>query len=147
MGEERLSKSEMKYKDNGIRMKIGTLDKKRHDVVYIDMATYLTPKENKTSYLDDESNLRISLRKHISNIIKTDGRFCRDFIFNFDISETRIKYGKPTFLTMMTVMRFRKSDNDKFSNIAPALKNTVAKEIVDIVGKEIAETFECQESK
>ena len=48
---------------------------------------------------------------------------------------------------MMTVMRFRKSDNDKFSNIAPALKNTVAKEIVDIVGKEIAETFECQESK
>ena len=51
MGEERLSKSEMKYKDNGIRMKIGTLDKKRHDVVYIDMATYLTPKENKISYI------------------------------------------------------------------------------------------------
>ena len=85
MGSERLSKSEIKYKDNGIRMKIGTLDKKRHDVVYIDMATYLTPKENKISYLDDVSNLRISLRKHISNIIKTDGRFCRDFIFNFEI--------------------------------------------------------------
>ena len=50
MGEERLSKSEIKYKDNGIRMKIGTLDKKRHDVVYVDMATYLTPKENKISY-------------------------------------------------------------------------------------------------
>ena len=62
MGSERLSKSEIKYKDNGIRMKIGTLDKKRHDVVYIDMATYLTPKENKISYLDDVSNLRISLR-------------------------------------------------------------------------------------
>ena len=142
MAQERFSKSEIRYVDNGIRMKIGTLDKKKHDVIYVNMATYLTPKENKMSYVEDIADIRTSLGKRISDVIKKDGRFRRDFIFNFDISDTRVKYGKPTFLTMMAVMRFRDMDDDKFLNIAPGLKDTVVKDIRNTIDAKITETFE-----
>ena len=95
----KVSKAEVRYRDNGIRMRVGTLDKKQHDVIYVDMSTYLKPIENKMSYIDDIKYLRVSMGKRMSDIIKKDGRFSKDFIFNFDISDSRIKYGKKTFLT------------------------------------------------
>lgn len=141
----KVSKAEVRYRDNGIRMRVGTLDKKQHDVIYVDMSTYLKPIENKMSYIDDIKYLRVSMGKRMSDIIKKDGRFSKDFIFNFDISDSRIKYGKKTFLTMMTVMRFRQHDDNKIMNILPQLKDTIVKEMRNSIDDELSDMFEYED--
>ena len=42
--------SEIKFHDNKFKIKIGTIDKKNPDTIYIELGTYITPIDIKDSY-------------------------------------------------------------------------------------------------
>ena len=82
-------KSESKFQDNDFKIKIGTMDKKNPEVVYIELGSYISPKEEKETYKPYISRIEKKTKSLIEDVIQESGMCKNGFIFVSDIFDKK----------------------------------------------------------
>lgn len=121
-------KSEVKVDNSVFKAKIGTIDKKNPETVYIEIGTYISPSKEKKSYKDDIGNIEASLRKYIRSLLSGNDSFSENHIFVTDVPLDRMAKGKRSYFEIQLFMKTNlKSFKEKhFSTV----KDIVDKKIV-----------------
>lgn len=81
------------------KMKWGTIDKKNPSSIYLELGTYISPKEELESYSNSISKIDKGGKKMIKDIINGIGGFNPSFIFVTDVADTRILFNKRSYLS------------------------------------------------
>ena len=105
--------SEIKVDTPILKAKWGTIDKKNPSSIYLEMGTYITPKTEEESYrqniLEIEKRGRLIVK---DALYKTEG-VKKDFIFVTDIADTRIMYGKKSYISFQVHLGRSKNQDDR----------------------------------
>lgn len=103
--------SECIVDDDKFKVKISTTDKKNPKTVYIDCGFFIEPKIEKEDYSEDikyiEEETRV-LAKKVSNATNPeniDRLFDKNFIFVFEIAESRVSYGKKSYISLQVHLK------------------------------------------
>lgn len=105
--------SEISVDSNILKAKWGTIDKKNPTSLYLEMGTYITPKEKEEDYTDNIKEIEKVGRLVVKDALyKTEG-FKQDFIFVSDIADTRISYGKKSYISFQIHLGRLRKDDDK----------------------------------
>ena len=70
---------------HNFKLKVGTMDKKKADVIYVEGGTYIKPLEEKKSYSDDIHLIKKSYRDIIRKLTYDNEIFTSDYICTIDI--------------------------------------------------------------
>lgn len=102
-----------------INAKWGTIDKKNPISIYLEIGTYITPNENFDDYTSKIREIEKEGRTIVKNAISNTEGIKNDFIFVPDIADTRISYGKKSYISFQIhIGRVRKSgDISTFKDI------------------------------
>lgn len=98
-------KSESKFQDNDFKIKIGTMDKKNPEVVYIELGSYISPKEEKETYKPYISRIEKKTKSLIEDVIQESGMCKNGFIFVSDIADERIAMNKKSYFEMQVFVK------------------------------------------
>lgn len=98
-------KSESKFQDNDFKIKIGTMDKKNPEVVYIELGSYISPKEEKETYKPYISRIEKKTKSLIEDVIQESGMCKNGFIFVSDIADGRIAMNKKSYFEMQVFVK------------------------------------------
>lgn len=128
--------SEISMSSPDFKIKWGTIDKKNPSFIYLEMGTYITPKKEEENYSNSIKEIEKSGKSIIKNAINLSSEVKKDFIFVTDIADTRINYGKQSYLTfqihMGSKMDYLKDFkavanhmNIEWQEVYNAMKNTI----------------------
>lgn len=107
--------SEIKVDSNIFKAKWGTIDKKNPSSIYLEIGTYITPKEQEEDYTDNIKEIEKIGRIIVKDAVgKTDG-WKKDFIFVSDIADSRISYGKKSYISFQIHLGRSKANEDKLT--------------------------------
>lgn len=98
-------KSESNFQDNDFKIKIGTMDKKNPEVVYIELGSYISPKEEKETYKPYISRIEKKTKSLIEDVIQESGMCKNGFIFVSDIADGRIAMNKKSYFEMQVFVK------------------------------------------
>lgn len=98
-------KSESKFQDNDFKIKIGTMDKKNPEVVYIELGSYISPKEEKETYKPYISRIEKKTKSLIEDVIQESGMCKNGLIFVSDIADERIAMNKKSYFEMQVFVK------------------------------------------
>lgn len=98
-------KSESKFQDNDFKIKIGTMDKKNPEVVYIELGSYISPKEEKETYKPYISRIEKKTKSLIEDVIQESGMCKNGFIFVSDIADERVAMNKKSYFEMQVFVK------------------------------------------
>lgn len=98
-------KSESKFQDNDFKIKIGTMDKKNPEVVYIELGSYISPKEERETYKPYISRIEKKTKSLIENVIQESGMCKNGFIFVSDIADERVAMNKKSYFEMQVFIK------------------------------------------
>lgn len=114
--------SEVKVDSPFFKSKWGTIDKKNPSIIYLEIGTYISPKEEKESYSNSiseiDKNGKVMLRKTLIG----SKSFNPSFIFVTDVADTRILFNKRSYLSFQIHLSRKKED---------VMKNKPFKEVVN----------------
>ena len=144
--------SEQIIDNENFKLKIGTTDKKNPKTIYIDCGFFVEPKVEKEDYSEDikfvEGEAR-RLAKKISNANKPESNgerlFKKDFIFVFEVAETRIFYGKKSYVSFQLhlkqeddIVNFQ--DITTYTTVLAEFFVTTLQRHIDDIGFEVSKT-------
>ena len=98
-------KSESKFQDDSFKIKIGTMDKKNPEVIYIELGSYISPKEEKESYKPCISRIEKETKNLIGDIINQSKLCKKDFIFVSNIADCRIAVNKKSYFEIQLFVK------------------------------------------
>ena len=98
-------KSESKFQDNDFKIKIGTVDKKNPEVVYIELVSYISPKEERETYKPYISRIEKKTKSLIEDVIQESGTCKNGFIFVSDIADERVAMNKKSYFEMQVFVK------------------------------------------
>lgn len=136
----------IKVNDDEIKLKIGTVDKKNPDVIYLEGGFYIKPIQQKEEYKSDIKKIKDTFDDLIKEVVDNDNNFKNDYMFFIDVADGWIKSNKKSFLSFQL---FLKPSTDiiqqegSFNNLIGYLKeNTsysskVVKDVFNEYGYEI----------
>ena len=115
--------SEIKFSDPDFNIKIGTTNKKKPEVVYVQIGTYLKPNEDKNTYYEDIKIFDKLSKNYLSNKLKNSSKYNKDFILITDIADERMNINKKSFLEIQIHLKrylekdmtFKTLTNDLYS--------------------------------
>lgn len=133
MKQERLN-SEKKIPNDIFNIKIGTINKKRPSVIYLDGSTFISPLLDKEDYTDDVKEIKCELDNIVKNALRNSKLFEKNFIGNFDVRLSGIRKEKKSYLSfqyhlkqpknnIMTLNYLKDNSNNIIDNIVNSLKN------------------------
>ena len=128
-------KSESKFQDNDFKIKIGTIDKKNPEVIYIELGSYITPKEEMESYKPCISKLEREAKSLIGDIIQKSDMCKNDFIFVSDIADERITMNKKSYFELQLFIKPLENIKNvcKFTELTKKFNENCVSEIVPCV--------------
>ena len=99
--------SEIVVDNDNFKIKVGTTDKKNPKTVYIDCGFFIEPKTEKEDYSEDVKYIETEARnvaKKVSNATNPnpeniDRLFNKNYVFVFEVAETRVFYGKKSYIS------------------------------------------------
>lgn len=109
--------SEKKIDSKNFRLKIGTTDKTNPQVIYVEGRTFISPKQEKDSYSQDISEIKHVFSHAISDSIHTIPNFDGKFIMDFQVASNGISINKKSFLSFQFLLRQKKDNMQKLSDI------------------------------
>lgn len=116
------------FKNEYGKLKIGTTDKKRMNVIFFEGGLYISPKTKRDNYSDIILQMKKELSKEVKEKVKNSLMFQNDCMVFTDIADERIAYNKPSLLSYQIYV---KPTTDTLS------RTTIFKDLVaDIVNKE-----------
>lgn len=143
-------KSESKFPDESFKIKIGTMDKKNPEVIYIELGSYISPKEEKKSYKPNVSNIERETKSLIGNVLQNSGLCKSDFIFVSDIADERIAMNKKSYFELQLFVKPTDAvkNSGKFSELTEMFNNECVSKIIPQVKQYITENgFEYYKSR
>lgn len=143
-------KSESKFPDESFKIKIGTMDKKNPEVIYIELGSYISPTEEKKTYKQNVLNIERETKALVGNVIENSGLCKSDFIFVSDIADERIAVNKKSYFELQLFVKpldvIRSSG--KFSELSEKFNDECVSKIIPCVKQYITENgFEYYKSR
>lgn len=143
--------SEIKFHDNKFKIKIGTIDKKNPDTIYIELGTYITPIDIKDSYNEDILNFQENTKKFFKNKIKTTN-FCDsdNFITIFEVANERILFNKKSYIEIQLFLKNKKDfkQNKIFKTISKEIHDIYVNDSISYIENELLNSgFKCSKQK
>ena len=134
-------KSESKFSDDSFKIKIGTMDKKNPEVIYIELGSYISPKEEKKSYKPNVSNIERETKSLVGSVLQNSGLCKSDFIFVSDIADERISMNKKSYFELQLFVKPLDSvkNSGKFSDITEMFNKECVSKIVPCIKQYITE--------
>lgn len=87
------------------RIKIGTSDRKNHNTIYFEYTSFISPLREENPCSEDMNSLRCFIREETIKIIEKTGYFGNNFIVNFQIPDTRMGFGKKSYLSIQIFLK------------------------------------------
>ena len=139
--------SEISMSSPDFKIKWGTIDKKNPSFIYLEMGTYITPKKEEENYSNSIKEIEKSGKSIIKNAINLSSDVKKDFIFVTDIADTRINYGKQSYLTFQIHMGSKMDHLKDFKSVASHM-NIKWQEVYNAMKNTIKENgFFCSKTK
>ena len=114
----KLINSEQKYQNSNFKIKVGTVNKKNPDVVYIQLGTYITPTGVKDSFSEYILFFDKETKRYLSRLIDEKKNCQKDFILVTDIADERIAKNKKSYLALQIFVKPKEEKKETFKNIA-----------------------------
>lgn len=142
--------SEISVNSPLLKTKWGTIDKKNPSSIYLEIGTYISPKEEKESYKSSISEIDKSGKMMIRNALMGMSEYNPSFIFVTDVADTRILFNKRSYLSFQIHLSRKKEDvmkNKPFKQVVTDADNAFRNVYYGI--KELIEEngFECFKTK
>ena len=140
--------SVVKFNTNNFKLKIGTVNKKNPEVVYIEMGTYIKPNSDKDSFSEYIDIFNKKTKYFINNLIINKKTCNNNFILITDIADERIVKGKKSYLDLQILLKPFNLNNHIFKNLATNIYNDYAIDILTFVKNELENNdIECYKTK
>ena len=143
-------KSESKFQDNDFKIKIGTMDKKNPEVVYIELGSYISPKEEMETYKPYISRIEKKTKSLIEDVIQESGMCKNGFIFVSDIADERVAMNKKSYFEMQVFVKPTDEIKScgKFVDLTKKINEECVSKIIPGIKKYITENgFEYYKSR
>lgn len=109
-------------------------------VCYLRVKAKITPTKKRVDYLDQVNKAKRIFSTEIINLLKGTNEIQKDFIFNVDISDKSMKFGKPSFLRYEIYIKPKhKTDFDSLLAYFKTLSDTIDELLNNILNKETLE--------
>ena len=138
--------SVIKVDDNDMKLKIGTIDKKYPDVIYLEGGFYIKPNKEKEDYKNDIKKIKNTFDDLIKSTVDNDENFKNEYMVFIDVADEWIKTDKKSFLSFQIYLKPSVkvlNEEGSFNNIVNYLKqNTtydtkIVKELFNQYGYDI----------
>lgn len=104
------------------KTKYGSTNHKKPEVIYIVGNTYISPSFESNDYVSEVNELKTSYNKLVSELISEySSIFDKNFIFDINLCDNRIKKAKKTFLTFELYLK--QKDCKQLPEIESIIKN------------------------
>lgn len=113
--------TEKKINHPSLRAKIGTMDKKNPESIYIEAGTYIMPTNEICLKKDTMKNIETTFRKKIYNNIKNSPYLTTRYMLDFDVASDRMKLNKKTYINFQCTLQQNINQMMKLTDIS---KNT-----------------------
>lgn len=132
-------KSEIKVDDDFFKIKIGTIDKKNPETIYIEFGTYITPTTEKKSYKSDIEKIEKATKVFIDNLLEHNEYLSKNHIFVSEVPFERIINGKKSFMEMQLFINPKQNllKVGKFADISKEIKEKCVCKILPVVKESI----------
>lgn len=101
--------SVIKLNNEDIKLKIGTVDKKNPDVIYLEGGFYVKPIIEKDDYKNDMELIKNTFNDLIKDYVKNNNNFKNNFMFFTDVADDWLKFDKKSFFSFQVFLK--PSDN------------------------------------
>lgn len=95
------------YGHNGIKVKVGTMDKKNPSTVFVVFSLYIVPVVEEKSYRAKVKSMIDSFKRHVDETVRDGVVFHGDYIFIDEIPTDSMKLGKKTYVEMQVYFKVR----------------------------------------
>ena len=132
-------KSEVSVSNQMFKAKIGTIDKKNPETVYIEIGTYISPSEEKKSYKDDVCKIESRIKKSIKELLDGNDSFYNEHIFVSEVPFDRMSKGKKSYFEMQLFVKpiLAGIKNRHFSNIHETVDKKIVCNLFDVLKESI----------
>lgn len=130
--------SEIKFNDNNFKVKIGTTDKKAPSTFYLELGTYITPTENKTSYAEDMISFEKDIKTHIKDKLSASD-ISKDFIMVVDVADERISVNKKSYMEIQLFIRSGNTHNLVFKELSNNFHKDYVVDLIEHVKNDLNE--------
>lgn len=115
--------SEIYFTDSNFKVKIGTLNKKNPNIIYLQLGTYIKPEINKVTYSEEINNFNKITKSFLNERLKMDNSYNKNFIMITDIADERINTNKNSYLDIQVHFKRNNKINETFKSISKELYN------------------------
>lgn len=95
------------YGYNGIKVKVGTMDKKNPSTVFLVFSLYIVPVVEEKSYMAKVKSMIDSFKRHVDETVRDGVVFHGDYIFIDEIPTDSMKLCKKTYVEMQVYFKVR----------------------------------------
>ena len=140
--------SEININSNALKTKWGTIDKKNPSSIYLEIGGYITPKSEAEDYRENIQKIDKEVKSVVKSAIISTDYVSNDFIFVSDVADSRISFGKKSYLSFQIhVGRKRGVEIKPFKEVVSDISekwNHIYSDIQTIIEEN---GFECSKTK
>ena len=97
--------SVIKLNNEDIKLKIGTVDKKNPEVIYLEGGFYVKPIVEKDDYKNDMELIKNTFNDLIKDYVKNSNNFKNNFMFFTDVADDWLKFDKTSFFSFQVFLK------------------------------------------
>lgn len=99
--------SSINIPSESFKLKISTTDRKRHNTIYFELSSFITPLCEDNNYTNDMRLLKSIIREKTINVIDDTGFFDNNFILNFEVPDKRMNIDKSSYMIAQVFLKCR----------------------------------------
>ena len=140
--------SEISVNLPNLKAKWGTIDKKNPTSIYLEVGSYITPKKDEENYTENIQKIDKEVKDAVKSAIVSTDSISNNFIFVSDIADTRISFGKKSYLSFQIHLgRKRTNEKQPFKEIVKDINEKWGYVYSDILNIIEDNGFECSKTK
>lgn len=139
--------SEIKVDQPLLKINWGTIDKKNPSSIYLEVGTYITPIEYVSDYTSSVKSMDRDVKSIVREKINDMPSVSNDFIFVSDIADTRITFGKKSYLSYQVHMMRSNADKKPFKTVAGEFDKQWTTTYSEILSSIQGNGFTCSKTK
>lgn len=140
--------SEKKIEHSLFKLKIGTTNKIKPEVIYLDGKTFISPNEELDSYNKEICSIKRKFHETIQHNLSLSDNFASKYILNFKVAENGITPSKKSFLSFEFL--FRQKDVKhllKLNDAKKAANNMIENILGDVTDEIVKNNFNVSKTK
>ena len=130
--------SEKNMDNNVFKLKIGTTNKIKPEVIYFEGKTFIKPKFEMENYNSEIVEIKRKFQQSIKNNLMENQYFQTQYILDFQVAKNGISPNKKSFLSFQLLFK-QKNKNLLKLNEAKKISNTIMDDILSSLAKDIEE--------